>query len=107
LKVTGEHINRSKSKFSKDNVGGVSNIYGTYELADSDQNVVYIGEGKLYDRLMAHFAKGGSDPIPGVSYFRYEETRSKQKAEQRQNALLSEFERKYGKLPKHNQKSRG
>jgi len=100
-------IGKRWSKYTKDHVRDVPNIYGTYELADGDQNVVYIGEGKLYDRLTAHFAKGGSDPIPAVSYFRYEETRSKQRAEQKQNALLLEFKRKYGKLPKYNQKSRG
>lgn len=100
-------IGKRWSKYTKDNVGGVSNIYGTYELASGDPNVVYIGEGKLYDRLMAHFAKGGSDPIPAVSYFRYEATGSKQRAIQRQNALLSKFEENYGELPKYNQKSRG
>ena len=99
-------IGKRWSKYTKDNVGGVSNIYGTYELADGDKNVVYIGEGKLYDRLMAHFATG-SDPIPAVSHFRYEATRSKQRAKQRQNALLFEFKRKYGKLPRYNQKSHG
>ena len=99
-------IGKRWSKYTKDHVRNVPNIYGTYELADGDKNVVYIGEGKLYDRLMAHFATG-SDPIPAVSHFRYEVTKRKQRAKQRQNALLSKFEENYGKLPKYNQKSRG
>jgi hypothetical protein len=75
-----------------------------YELAARSKDVIYVGEGKLRDRLLAHFASG-SDPIPGISYFKYETTRSKDRCKQRQNALLAEYEREYGRLPTFNQKS--
>ena len=93
------------SNFGKENVRKVPNVYGVYELANGAKDVIYIGEGKLRDRLLAHFA-GGSDPIPGASYFRYETTGSKNRCVQRQNALLAEYERKYGRLPRFNQKRR-
>lgn len=93
-------------RYTKNTVRSVANVYGVYELADGSGNIVYIGEGKLRERLTAHLSIR-SDPIPGVSYLRYATTGSKRKAIQRQNALLSEFYRKYGRLPMYNQKRRG
>lgn len=99
-------IAKKWSRYTKDDVRNVANVYGVYELADGAGNIVYIGEGKLRERLIAHLSIH-SDPTPGVSYFRYATTGSKRKAKQRQNALLSEFRRKYGRLPMYNQKRRG
>ena len=98
-------IAKKWSNFKKENVKEVPDIYGVYELANEAKSTVYIGEGKLRERLLAHFASG-RNPIPGVSYFRYEMTKSKKRCIQRQNALLAECKRKYGQLPKFNQKSR-
>ncbi|RLE06553.1 excinuclease ABC subunit C [Candidatus Aerophobetes bacterium] len=94
------------SSFRKENViKEVPNFYGVYEVADGAKEVLYIGEEKVRDRLLAHFS-GGSDPIPGVSYFRCETTRSKDRCVQRQNALLAEYKRGHDRLPKFNQKRR-
>lgn len=84
----------------------VLNVYGMYELADSRGNIIYIGEGKLQDRLMSHFANG-SDPVPGASLFRYVSTGGKKKAVQKQNSSLSKIYRSNGNLPRFNQKRRG
>lgn len=99
-------IAKKWSNFKKENVKEVPDVYGVYELANEAKSTVYIGEGKLRERLLAHFASSGCDPIPGVSYFRYEMTKSKKRCIQRQNALLAEYKRKYGQLPEFNQKSR-
>jgi|Deesub1362A_J573_1020465.scaffolds.fasta_scaffold01674_4 excinuclease UvrABC nuclease subunit len=93
------------SRYTKDKVRELEDYYGVYELANSSREVVYIGEGRIRSRLLSHFADG-QDPTPGVSYFRYELTGSKLRATQRQNALLAEFEREYGRLPKYNQRGR-
>jgi len=99
-------ITKKWSRYTKDNIRTIPSVYGVYELSDGSKHTVYIGEGNLHDRLLAHFA-AGSDPTPGTSYFRYVTTGSKQRAVQRQNALLSEFMKKHGRLPKYNQKRYG
>ena len=97
-------IAKKWSSFRKEHIEEVLNVYGVYELADGSKDVIYIGEGKLRDRLLAHVT-GGSDPIPGASYSRYEKTGSKIRCEQRQNALLAEYGREYARLPRFNQQS--
>ena len=83
-------IAKKWSRFSKELVKKTSDVYGVYELADGSKDVIYIGEGNLRERLLAHFING-SAPTPGTSYFRYEITESKTRCKQRQNALLAEY----------------
>lgn len=90
------------SYFTKTNVGRETNHYGVYELGNVN-GVLYIGEGHVYSRLMAHFADG-SEPVVGASYYRVEYTGGKEKATQRQNAELSAYKRKHGKYPSFNQR---
>ena len=90
------------SNYKKEHVQKVDNVYAVYELADKLKEVIYIGEGELRERLLAHII-GGNDPIPTTSHFRFEKTTSKTRCVQRQNALLAEFKRRYGRLPKYNQ----
>ena len=95
-------IKKKWSSFRKERVKKTSDVYAVYELADRSKDVIYIGEGILKDRLLAHVTNG-SAPTPGTSYFRYETTGSKTRCEQRQNALLEEYFRVHGRLPKYNQ----
>lgn len=90
------------SAFNKKNVKRESNNYGVYELGNPN-DILYIGEGHVYARLMAHFADG-SDPIPGASFYRVEYTGSKLRAKQRQNAELASYYRKHGRYPRYNQR---
>ncbi|MCK4434006.1 excinuclease ABC subunit C [Candidatus Bathyarchaeota archaeon] len=90
------------SHFNKDNVSREAYHFGVYELGNSD-DILYIGEGKVKARLMAHFSDG-SDPIPGASFYRVEYTGSKDRAVQRQNAELASYKRKHGKYPRFNQR---
>jgi len=90
------------SVFSKDNVSRETDNFGVYELGNSD-DILYIGEGQVYTRLMSHFANG-SDPIPGVAFYRVEYTGSKLRATQRQNAEIGAYFRTHGRYPRHNQR---
>jgi len=58
------------SGFTKDNVKRETNNYGVYELGNTD-GILYIGEGHVYSRLMAHFADG-LEPVVGASSYRVE-----------------------------------
>ena len=98
-------IQKKWSDFTKYRVSQEDDYYGVYELANSNGDILYIGEGRVRSRLLSHFPQG-SDPTPGVSYYRVEYTRSKDRCVSRQNALLAEYKRRHGKLPKYNQKSR-
>ena len=98
-------IGKKWSSFTKANSRGETDNYGVYELGSSTDSVHYIGEGHVKSRLLAHFADG-STPIPGTKSYRVEYTGSKVRCVQRQNALLNEFKKRYGKLPKYNQRRR-
>ena len=88
------------SYFDKGTVSREGDEYGVYELGN-EYDILYIGEGHVYSRLMAHFP-GGRDPIVGASGYRVEYTGSKARAEQRQNAELAEYRRTHGRLPRFN-----
>ena len=90
------------SAFTKEDVRRQSDKYGVYELGDSS-DILYIGEGHVYTRLMSHFADG-SEPTPGVSSYRTEYTGSKLRAVQRQNAELNSYRRKHGRYPRYNRR---
>lgn len=99
-------IDKKWSHFTKEQVGKEDNKFGCYELSDTNKNVHYIGEGLVKNQLLSHFT-GGNAPCPGTKFYRVEYTGGKDKAVQRQNALLRDYKKKHGKLPKFNQKSRG
>ena len=98
-------INKKWSPYTKEHVRGhTTDNYGVYEIGNTLE-VLYIGEGYVKTRLLSHFPDA-TEPVVGASKYRVEYTGSKQRAVQRQNALLAEFYRRYGRLPKFNQKSR-
>ena len=89
-------------EFKKLKVNTEHDYYGVYELSDSRYNVLYIGQGKLHSRLLAHFSDG-SDPIIGISYYRKEFTYNKIRAEQRERVEIKLYKKYHnGALPKHN-----
>jgi hypothetical protein len=90
------------SHFTKDNLSRETDNFGVYELGNDD-DILYIGEGQVYTRLMSHFSTG-SQPVVGASYYRVEYTGSKLRATQRQNAELGSYKRKYGRYPPFNQR---
>jgi hypothetical protein len=88
------------SYFNKDNVTREKDNFGVYELGNDD-DILYIGEGQVYTRLMSHFPNS-REPVVGASYYRVEYTGGKQRAIQRQNAELEAYKRKNGRHPKFN-----
>jgi hypothetical protein len=88
------------SGYSKESVGVECNNFGVYELGN-DFDILYIGEGQVYNRLMAHFPQG-SDPVVGTSKYRVEYTGGKDRAVQRQNAELNAYYRAHGRYPYFN-----
>ena len=94
-------LEKKWSKYRKVTVERVPNNLGVYEIANSKGEIIYIGQGNIKDRLNAHFLHG-SDPIPQGAQFRYVETKSKLRAEQRERTEMKEYEKQKGKLPRHN-----
>jgi hypothetical protein len=88
-------------KYTKTNVNKVSNSLGAYQISN-DKEIIYIGEGQVKTRLIAHITKGSTDYTPGAKLFRYEITNSKDVAVYRQNSLLKQFIIKFSRLPKCN-----
>lgn len=99
-------IQKKWSKFKKENMKKLPNVYGVYELRNEKGEVIYIGEGKVKERMQAHFSSG-SDPIPGTTHYRQQPTGGKRRAVERQNTILEQFKQKHGKFPRFNQKKRG
>jgi len=89
------------SDYTKVNVSTEPDSFGVYELANNVGNVLYIGEGRLRQRLLSHFITGKS-PIPGVSKYRAEITGVKERAQQRERSEIRAFQRKHGDCPKFN-----
>jgi len=69
---------------------------GIYELGWSG-NLVYIGQGRIADRITRHTTKAWS-----FNQVRYEVTNSKQRAEERERAELRNFGEREKELPKYN-----
>ena len=90
------------SAFNKTNVSRETDNFGVYELGNV-HGEIYIGEGHVRSRLLAHF-RDGNDPIVGASDYRVEYTGGKTRAVQRQNAELATYKRRYGKYPRYNQR---
>ncbi len=88
------------SHFDKDHVSNEPDSFGVYELGDSSGEIIYIGEGRLYNRLSSHFA-GGRNPKPGAAKYRAEIT-GKERAEQRERAELRDYIRTHGDCPRFN-----
>ena len=103
-------IQKKWSDYTKDNLLKETNNIGVYQIANKNLNeILYIGEGNIRDRLLAHFPDNTRthEIVVGADSYRYEETNNKLRAVQRQNALLKEFMDSHnGKLPKFNQKSK-
>lgn len=105
-------IHKRWSKYTKKNVSAAPDAYGIIEIGDIDTGaVLYIGEGRIKSVLNAHNPDGGrkkhvsvfGSSAVGEYGYRYEVTVTKDKARQRMHALLSEFKKTYGSLPRLNQ----
>lgn len=94
--------------------------FGVYELADSDGDIVYIGQGRVRQRLSAHYRAAErlglvhksirrkigrphdgyiGRPKRSIAFFRCEYVGSKERAEQRERAEQSAYMSQHGELP--------
>ena len=91
------------SRFRWDKLDEVPNVFGVYELADDNDYIIYIGSGRLRNRLQ--YWKSSNDPcITQARKFRYEELYSDERCRQRERALLNEYKREHGRLPRCNER---
>lgn len=96
-------ISKRWSKFNWKRLDDVPNVYGVYELADGHDYPIYFGSGHLRSRLK-YWKRSGNPCIAQAVKFRCEEYRSKNRSRQRKRALLREFKRKNGRLPRCNKR---
>ena len=57
------------SAFSEEKIQNECYTYGCYELGNSKCNIVYIGQGRVKDRLVIHWKDTRGKPR--VSYYRW------------------------------------
>lgn len=90
-------ISKKWCKFSKENLREVPNFLGVYELADANKELIYIGEGRLKNRLLEHNRKKLY-----AHYYRYLVLGSKIRCEQKERAMQRAYRKKHGELPWYN-----
>ena len=99
-------IQKKWSDYKKENAKKEPDNFGAYQLANKNREILYIGEGHVKTRLIAHFPNA-SEPVVCASFYRYELTKSKERCRQRQNALLKEYmDSNNGSTPPFNTRSR-
>ncbi len=96
-------IRKRWSQFSNERIANESDSYGVYEIANRSGKIQYIGQGRIFSRLVSHFLKA-SHPIPRAALYRVEHLGSKRRAEQRERALLAKYETEHGDLPPYNKR---
>ena len=74
---------------------------GVYELGDEKKNTVYYGSGKIKTRLLDHPNK---KECPMARYYRYELFDTEADCRAREEELLENYKKRYGKLPMYNER---
>lgn len=100
-------IQKKWSHYSKANVKKIPNeLVGYYEIANTNtKEILYMGEGILRTRLLAHLPDGkrNEETVVGGNGFRYI-ILTKEAAFNMQNLQLKKYLKKYGKKPSFNQR---
>jgi hypothetical protein len=106
-------IHKRWSNYTVKNASSEPDSYGIYEIGDIETGaILYIGEGNIRSGLLAHSPDGGKKKhvsifgtsVVGLYGYRFELTKTREKAKQRQKELLKDFKKAYGSLPRFNQK---
>ena len=94
-------IRGKKQRFTKDNIAQSPTSDGVYVLSKYGE-VIYIGKGEgaggIKSRLQAA-KRGDTRGVKTSTSFQAERSKD---AAKREKQLLQQFERKHGKLPRHN-----
>jgi hypothetical protein len=105
-------IHKRWTKYTKKNISSEPDAIGVYEIGDVDTGaILFIGEGKIRTSLLDHSPDGGrkkhvsvfGSSVVSEFGYRYEITGSKDKAKLRKAAILSDFRKSFGSLPRYNQ----
>jgi hypothetical protein len=84
------------SRMTQDALEVDIDTYGVYELADRAGHIIYVGQGRIRERLASH-SRGDEDPCTRAArFFRFEMTGGKERAEQRERALMRDYARTHG-----------
>ncbi len=87
-------------KISPSNLKLIPDVIGVYVIGNTSKKTIYIGEGRIKDRVKAHVK---NPKFTDAAYFMIEVTNSKRRAQQRERALHRAYIKKYNTgLPKHN-----
>ena len=89
-------------KFTKENIRRESDAKGNYQLADLRGEIVYIGEGRVRQRLMAHWNNIGDKPR--VNYYRCFYTGSKDISKRSERKQMDDYKKKHKFLPRYSER---
>ena len=87
----------------EESVSGVesipNNARGIYRLLDQSEAIMYIGQGRIVDRVREHMSKDWGKSISKIDYSKIDNEEDRIKWEK---YLLDRFRKEHGELPRHN-----
>ncbi len=91
-------------RFDEATIKALPSSPGVYEIGEYSKNPIYYGHGILSEKLKEHFEQKQSNPEYcfakwKATWFRYEETESMEKAEEREKKLKHEHWMNFGYDP--------
>jgi hypothetical protein len=87
--------------YSAASVSLESDIYGVYELGDADKEIVYVGSGKVKDRLLRHLEK---NECPLARYYRLLIVGAEEFCNSKESEIIQEYRERKGRPPLYNEK---
>ena len=79
-----------------------SDVYGVYELGDVNKEIVYVGSGKVKNRLLCHLEK---KEFPLARYYRYSIIGGEESSKLRESEILQEYRESMDRFPLYNGKN--
>ncbi|OGD55503.1 hypothetical protein A3K78_11350 [Candidatus Bathyarchaeota archaeon RBG_13_52_12] len=87
--------------YSAASVSLESDIYGVYELGDADKEIVYVGSGKVKDRLLCHLE---NKECPLARYYRLLIVGAEESCNSMESEIVQEYRERKGRPPLYNEK---
>ncbi len=76
-----------------------NNARGIYRLLDSSETIVYIGQGRIADRIREHMGKDWGESVRKIEYSKIDNEKDRIQWEK---YWLARFSGEHGELPRHN-----
>ena len=99
-KVLSLPLAKRWSIFDRETIDREYDTYGIYELGNSKGEIVYIGQGRVRQRLNVHW--NDVEGKPRISYYRCTYCGRKYRAKQMERVEMSIYEEQHGELPLYN-----